>query len=70
MQNCAPYSTAEAVPEPTMRQYTDRWQYGCSHEAELAGRYIQDEDVSKMPPWMYDHNPDTGWPPDMGYWIF
>jgi len=29
----------------------------------------QDEDVTKMPPWMYDHNPDTGWPPDMGYWI-
>ena len=68
-EGTADFIASLVLPEPSMRQYTDRWQYGCAHEAELASRYIQDEDVTKMPPWMYDHNPDTGWPPDMGYWM-
>jgi hypothetical protein len=68
-EGTADFIASLVLPEPNIRQYTDRWQYGCAHEAELAGRYIRDEDVTKMPPWMYDHNPDTGWPPDMGYWM-
>ena len=68
-EGTADFIASLVLPEPNIRQYTDRWQYGCAHEAELAGRYIQDEDVTKMPPWMYDHNPNTGWPPDMGYWM-
>jgi hypothetical protein len=68
-EGTADFIASLVLPEPNMRQYTDRWQYGCAHEAELASRYIQDEDVTKMPPWMYDHNPNTGWPPDMGYWM-
>jgi hypothetical protein len=68
-EGTADFIASLVLPEPNMRQYTDRWQYGCAHEADLASRYIQDEDVTKMPPWMYDHNPDTGWPPDMGYWM-
>jgi hypothetical protein len=43
-----------------VRLTTDRWQYGCTHEAELAGRYIQDEDVTKMPPCVAPHAADHG----------
>ncbi len=68
-EGTADFIASLVLPEPTARQFTDRWDYGCAHEAELAARYVQDEDVTKMPPWMYDHTPDTGWPPDMGYWM-
>lgn len=68
-EGTADFIASLALPEPNMRQYTDRWQYGCAHEAELAARYGQDEEVTTMPPWMYDHSPSTGWPPDMGYWM-
>jgi hypothetical protein len=57
-EGTADFIASLVLPEPNIRQYTDRWQYGCAHEAELAGRYIRDEDVAKIPPWMYDHNPD------------
>jgi hypothetical protein len=68
-EGTADFIASLVLPEPNVRQYTDRWEYGCAHEAELDTRYEQDEDVTKIPPWMYDHNPDTGWPPDMGYWM-
>jgi uncharacterized protein YjaZ len=52
-----------------MRRHSRGNKHDLDDETKLASRYIQDEEVTKMPPWMYDHNPDTGWPPDMGYWM-
>jgi hypothetical protein len=57
------------LPQPDVRQMTDRWQYGCPHEAELAARFARDQDQTDLGPWMFNHAPDTGWPPDMGYWL-
>lgn len=68
-EGTADFVASLVVQEPDVRQMTDRWKYGCAHEAELAARFGQDQDVTKVQPWMYDHNPDTGWPPDMGYWL-
>ena len=68
-EGTADFIASLVVQEPDIRQMTDRWQYGCAHEAELAARFVGEEDVTKVQPWMYDHNPDTGWPPDMGYWL-
>lgn len=68
-EGTADFIASLALPEPNVRQYTDRWQYGCRHEAQLAARYRQDGGVTTMQPWMYDHAPATGWPPDMGYWM-
>ncbi|MGA9853323.1 MAG: hypothetical protein WBR15_10380 [Gammaproteobacteria bacterium] len=74
LQNVITEGTADfiaslALSEPPIRQYTDRWQYGCRHEGALYARFEHEEDVTVLPPWMYDHHPDTGWPPDMGYWL-
>jgi hypothetical protein len=68
-EGTADFIASLVVQEPDVRQMTDRWQYGCAHEAELAARLAGEEDASKLQPWMYDHSPDTGWPPDMGYWL-
>ncbi|HEX3915111.1 MAG TPA: DUF2268 domain-containing putative Zn-dependent protease [Steroidobacteraceae bacterium] len=68
-EGTADFIASLALPEPDVRQYTDRWQYGCAHEAGLAARYQHDQDVTMMQPWMYDHAPAPGWPPDMGYWM-
>ncbi len=74
LQNVVSEGTADFIaslvlPEPSVRQSMDRWQYGCAHEAALAARLARDEDLTDAGPWMFNHNPDTGWPPDMGYWI-
>ena len=68
-EGSADFVASLVVPEPDARQLTDRWVYGCRHEAELAARLLQDQDKTDMGPWLYNHDPDTGWPPDMGYWI-
>lgn len=74
LQNAVSEGTADFIaslvlPEPAVRQMTDRWRYGCTHEAALAARLARDQDSPDMGPWMFNHKPDTGWPPDMGYWI-
>lgn len=74
LQNVVSEGTADFIAslvmrEPTVRQTTDRWQYGCANEAALAARLVRDEDLTHAGPWMFNHNPDTGWPPDMGYWM-
>ena len=68
-EGTADFIASLVVEEPDIRQMTDRWQYGCAHEAELAARFAGEEDSTKLQPWMYDHSPDTGWPPDMAYWL-
>jgi uncharacterized protein YjaZ len=52
-----------------VRQLTDRWQYGCPHEAELAARFVAEEDKTDLAPWLFVHPTGNGWPPDMGYWL-
>jgi hypothetical protein len=68
-EGSADFIASLVVPEPMARQYTDRWDYGCAHEATMAALLVQDQDKTDMGPWLYNHTPDTGWPPDMGYWI-
>ena len=68
-EGTADFVASLVVKEPDIRQMTDRWDYGCAHEAEMAARLSQDADKTDMGPWLYNHTPDTGWPPDMGYWI-
>ena len=68
-EGTADFIASLVLPEPGVRQITDRWQYGCPHEAELAARFAGELDATKLEPWLFDHNPDTGWPPDMGYWL-
>jgi hypothetical protein len=74
LQNVVSEGTADFIAslvlrEPAVRQTTDRWQYGCGNEAEMAARLMREADLKITKPWMFDHSPDTGWPPDMGYWI-
>jgi hypothetical protein len=74
LQNAASEGAADFIAslvlrEPAVRQTTDRWQYGCGNEAELASRLMRETDLKITAPWMFNHAPDTGWPPDMGYWI-
>lgn len=57
-EGTADFIASLVLPEPNVRQYTDRWEYGCAHEAELDTRYEQDEDVTKMPP--LDVRPQSG----------
>jgi hypothetical protein len=61
--------TTLVLPQPDVRQMTDRWEYGCPREAELAARFVTEADTVETSPWMFDHTPATGWPPDMGYWL-
>lgn len=68
-EGTADFITTLVLPQPDVRQMTDRWRYGCAHEAELAARFAQDQDQTDLGPWMFNHAPDTGWPPDMGYWL-
>ena len=68
-EGTADFIASLVLQEPGVRQMTDRWAYGCAHEAELAARFAGEVDDPKLQPWLYDHNPVTGWPPDMGYWI-
>jgi hypothetical protein len=45
MRGTADFIASLVLPEPNMRQYADRWQYGCAHETKLASRYIQEQSV-------------------------
>ncbi len=74
LQNVVSEGTADfvaslVVAEPNVRQTTDRWDYGCRNEEMLSARLIREADLKITGPWMFDHAPSTGWPPDMGYWI-
>jgi hypothetical protein len=68
-EGAADFIASLVLEEPTVRQHTDRWDYGCRNEDELAARLLREADLKITKPWMFDHAPDTGWPPDMGYWI-
>ena len=68
-EGTADFIASLAVQQPDIRQMTDRWDYGCAHEAALAERLMSDQDSTTFSPWLFDHTPATGWPPDMGYWI-
>ncbi len=68
-EGTADFIASLVVQEPNARQMTDRWQYGCAHETELDARFPEDEDNTDLGPWMFNHTPDNGWPPDMGYWL-
>ena len=68
-EGSADFIASLVLPEPDVRQYTDRWHYGCAHETALAARFAVDQGMTSTGPWMYNHHPDTGWPPDMGYWL-
>ncbi|MGH8161245.1 MAG: hypothetical protein ACRESR_03705 [Gammaproteobacteria bacterium] len=68
-EGTADFIASLVLPLPDIRQYTDRAHYGCPHEAALAARLVRHEDMTTPGPWMYNHHPKTGWPPDMGYWI-
>jgi len=68
-EGTADFIASLTLPEPDLRQYTDRWHYGCPHEAELAARFETELNQTSTGPWMYNHHPNTGWPPDMGYWL-
>jgi hypothetical protein len=68
-EGTADFIASLVLPQPDVRQMTDRWQYGCAHEAELAARFSREQEKKDLGPWMFNHTPDTGWPPDMGYWF-
>lgn len=68
-EGTADFVASLVLPEPTERQYADRWQYGCANEAALAARLLKDQDLRNFQPWMYSFKPAIAWPPDMGYWI-
>jgi hypothetical protein len=68
-EGTADFIASLVLQEPDVRQMTDRWQYGCPREAEFYARFLKDRDQVETSPWMFDHNPATGWPPDMGYWL-
>lgn len=68
-EGTADFIASLTLPDPGPRQSTDRWQYGCAHEAELATRFAREAGREGTGPWLFNHHPDTGWPIDMGYWL-
>lgn len=68
-EGTADFIASLVVQEPDVRQLTDRWQYGCPREAELATRFAADADKTDLAPWLFVHPTANGWPPDMGYWL-
>jgi hypothetical protein len=68
-EGTADFIASLVIAEPDARQMTDRWRYGCAHEPELDVRFSQDAAKMDLGPWMFNHTPATGWPPDMGYWL-
>ena len=68
-EGTADFIASLALPDPGPRQSTDRWHYGCAHEAELAARFAKEAGIEGTGPWLFNHHPDTGWPIDMGYWM-
>ncbi|HEX7129148.1 MAG TPA: DUF2268 domain-containing putative Zn-dependent protease [Rhodanobacteraceae bacterium] len=68
-EGTADFITTLVLPQPDVRQMTDRWRYGCPHEQALYARFASEQDKVETAPWLFDHHPATGWPPDMGYWL-
>lgn len=68
-EGTADFIASLALAEPDVRQMTDRWAYGCPREAEFAARFLKEQDRVETSPWLFDHAPAGGWPPDMGYWL-
>jgi hypothetical protein len=68
-EGTADFITSLVLQQPDVRQMTDRWKYGCPHEQALYARFVKEKDGTETKPWLYDHHPAPGWPPDMGYWL-
>ena len=68
-EGTADFIASLVIQQPDVRQMTDRWRYGCPHEQALYARFVKEKDRVKTSPWLFDHSPATGWPPDMGYWL-
>jgi hypothetical protein len=68
-EGAADFITTLVVPQPDVRQMTDRWRYGCPHEQALSAQFAKEQERVATSPWLFDHHPATGWPPDMGYWL-
>lgn len=68
-EGTADFITTLVQQQPDVRQMTDRWKYGCPHEQALYARFAKEKDGTENKPWLYDHHPAPGWPPDMGYWL-
>ena len=68
-EGTADFIASLVIRQPDVRQMTDRWQYGCPHEQALYAQFVKEKDRVETSPWLFDHHPATGWPPDMGYWL-
>lgn len=68
-EGTADFIASLVIQQPDVRQMTDRWHYGCPHERALYARFTKEKDEIRTSPWLFDHHPATGWPPDMGYWL-
>ena len=68
-EGTADFIASLVVPEPDVRQMTDRWQYGCPREQALYQQFAREPNRVETSPWFFDHQPANGWPPDMGYWL-
>ncbi|MBN8714459.1 MAG: hypothetical protein J0H50_10900 [Xanthomonadales bacterium] len=68
-EGTADFITTLVLPQPDVRQMTDRWRYGCPHEQQLYALFAKHKDRAETSPWLFDHHPAAGWPPDMGYWL-
>jgi hypothetical protein len=68
-EGTADFITSLVVQQPDVRQMTDRWQYGCPREQALYAQFAKERNRVETSPWLFDHHPATGWPPDMGYWL-
>lgn len=68
-EGTADFITTLVLPQPNVRQMSDRWRYGCPREQSLYAQFAKEKDHVETSPWLFDHHPATGWPPDMGYWL-
>ena len=68
-EGTADFITSLVIQQPDVRQMTDRWRYGCPHERALYAQFVKQQNKVETSPWLFDHHPATGWPPDMGYWL-
>lgn len=68
-EGTADFFASLVIRQSDVRQITDRWRYGCPHEQALYARFAKEKDRVETSPWLFDHHPATGWPPDMGYWL-
>ncbi len=68
-EGTADFITSLVIQQPDVRQMTDRWRYGCPREQALYVQFVKQQNNVETSPWLFDHHPATGWPPDMGYWL-